>query len=304
MLNKMTLYSIKDLERITNQKAHTIRIWEQRYGLLEPERTETNIRFYDDQQLRKLLNVCTLMSKGMKISHISKLSKLEMDIEIDKIIAESFHSDKDLEVIITQALISLASYNEALFNELFEKAVIQFGLVKTYEQIVYPLLVRTGLMWIKDDLLPSQEHFLSNLIKQKLFSAIDSLPLPENPDQTWILFLNEEEDHEIGLLFANYLIRQYGKKVIYLGQKVPFNDLSSVLTQCQPTHIYTFFVRNQYFGQLSKLIMDLSVNFGTMATICISGGDESVEKLALDKQVVMIKSIQQLQEIILDKYAR
>jgi DNA-binding transcriptional MerR regulator len=304
MLNKMTLYSIKDLERISNQKAHTIRIWEQRYGLLEPERTETNIRFYDDQQLRKLLNVCTLMSKGMKISHISKLSKLEMDIEIDKIIAESFQSEQDVEIIITQALISLATYDEALFNELFEKAVIQFGMVKTYEKIVYPLLVRTGLMWIKDDLLPSQEHFLSNLIKQKLFSAINSLPLPENPDQTWILFLNEEEDHEIGLLFANYFIRQYGKKVIYLGQRVPYNDLSSVLVQCNPTHIYTFFVRNQYFGQLSKLIMDLSLNFGKSTTICISGGDESVEKLALDRQVVMIKTIEQLQEIISETYAR
>lgn len=300
----MALYSIKDLERISNQKAHTIRIWEQRYGLLVPERTETNIRFYDDQQLRKLLNVCTLMSKGMKISHISKLSKPQMDIEIDKIIAESFQSDEHLEVIITQAMISLATYDEALFNELFAMAVTSFGMIATYEKIIYPLLVRTGLMWIKDDLLPSQEHFLSNLIKQKLFSATDSLPLPENPDQTWILFLNEEEDHEIGLLFANYLIRQYGKKVIYLGQRVPFNDLSSVVAQCKPTHIYTFFVRNQYSGQLSELLVNLSYNFGDTTTICASGADESLEKLARDKQVMIIKTIEQLLEILSREHVR
>ena len=294
----MALYSIKDLERISNQKAHTIRIWEQRYGLLVPERTETNIRFYDDQQLRKLLNVCTLMDKGMKISHISKLSKPEMDIEIDKIIASSFQSDEHTEVIITQAMISLTTYDEALFNELFEMSVTKFGLIKTYEKIVYPLLVRTGLMWIKDDLLPTQEHFLSNLIKQKLFSATDSLPLPKNPDQTWILFLNEDEDHEIGLLFANYVIKYYGKKVVYLGQKVPFNNLSNVVAQCKPTHIYTFFVRNQYSDQLSELLADLLANFGDTTTICVSGANKSVEKLARDKQVISIKTIEQLLEMI------
>lgn len=300
----MALYSIKDLERISNQKAHTIRIWEQRYGLLEPERTETNIRFYDDQQLRKLLNVCTLMSKGMKISHISKLSKPEMDIEIDKIIAESFQSDQYAEVIITQAMLSLANYDEALFNKLFAKAENRFGMVKTYEKILYPLLVRTGFMWMKEDLLPSQEHFLSNLIKQKLFSAINSLPLPEKPDQTWILFLNEEEDHEIGLLFADYLLRQYGKKVIFLGQRVPYNNLSSVVAQCKPTHIYTFFVRNQYSAQLSELIMNLAEDFGKNTNVCISGGDESVEKLARDKQISMVNNIEQLLEIISEEHAR
>jgi DNA-binding transcriptional MerR regulator len=299
----MALYSIKDLERISSQKAHTIRIWEQRYGLLEPERTETNIRFYDDEQLKKLLNVCMLMSKGMKISHISKLSREEMAGEVDKFIAESFQRDEHIEVIVNQALIAISTYDEALFDELFNHSLVRFGLVKTYVDIIYPLLVRTGLMWIKDDLLPSQEHFLSNLIKQKLFGAINSLSRPENPDQTWVLFLNEEEDHEIGLLFANYLIRQYGKKVIYLGQRVPYNNLSGVVLQCRPTHIYTFFTRNPYSDQLPQLVTNLSHDFAT-TSICVSGADEQVEKVARANKVAMIKTIEDLIAILSEKDAK
>ncbi|MBE9462512.1 MerR family transcriptional regulator [Dyadobacter subterraneus] len=298
----MALYSIKDLERISNQKAHTIRIWEQRYGLLEPERTETNIRFYDDIQLKKLLNVCTLMSKGMKISHISKLSKLEMAIEIDKIITESFQNEKHVEVIINQALISLSTYDQPLFDELFSNAVTRFGMAKTYTKIIYPLLVRTGLMWVKDDLLPAQEHFLSNLIKQKLFSAIDALPLPRNADQSWILFLNESEDHEIGLLFANYLIRQHGKKVIYLGQRVPYDNLTNVVKHCNPTHIYSFFVRNQYENDLAELITKLSADFGS-SMICISGGDQNIQKIAEENNIMQIKTIDSLIEILTSAHA-
>lgn len=293
----MALYSIKDLERISNQKAHTIRIWEQRYGLLEPERTETNIRFYDDSQLKKLLNVCTLMNKGMKISHISKLNKSEMAIEIDKIIADSFHGEKHVEVIINQALISISTYDQQFFNEIFSSAVARFGMAQTYTEIIYPLLVRTGLMWIKDDLLPAQEHFLSNLIKQKLFCAIDALPLPQNADQSWILFLNESEDHEIGLLFANYLIRQHGKNVVYLGQRVPYDNLTNVVEQCKPTHIYSFFVRNQYENELTELITKLSEDFES-STICISGGDHNIQKIAKENNVIQITTIESLIEIL------
>ncbi|MCF2443811.1 MerR family transcriptional regulator [Dyadobacter sp. CY345] len=293
----MALYSIKDLERITNQKAHTIRIWEQRYGLLEPERTQSNIRFYDDQQLKKLLNVCMLITRGRKISHISKLSDNELSEEIDKIIAESFQSEKHVEVIIDQALIAITTYDQVLFDQLFSNSVKRFGMVKTYTKIMYPLLVRTGLMWIKDDLLPSQEHFLTNLIKQKLFSAIEELPLPEKADQTWILFLNESEDHEIGLLFAYYLIRQYGKKVVYLGQRVPYDDLSNVAQRCSPTHMYSFFVRNQPENEFDNLLTQLAKDFAD-CSILISGSDEVMGKTAERKGITMIYTIESLIQIL------
>jgi len=293
----MAQYSIKDLERISSQKAHTIRIWEQRYRLLEPERTDTNIRFYDDQQLKKLLNVCMLMTHGMKISHISKLSKSELAQEIDKIIVQSFQSDQHVEVIINQALIAVATYDQVLFDQLFSNSVKRFGLVKTYVNIVYPLLVRTGLMWIKDDMLPAQEHFFSNLIKQKLYAAIDALPLPESSDQSWMLFLNEKEDHEIGLLFSYYLIRQYGKKAVYLGQRVPYADLSDVVLQCKPTHIYTFFTVNPNGGELIDLVDKLTEDFGSCG-VYISGGDLKVAEITQKKGARMIYTIENLIQIL------
>lgn len=293
----MSTYSIKDLERISSMKAHTIRIWEQRYGLLEPERTDTNIRLYNDEQLKKLLNVCTLLNRGMKISKISKLTKYQLASEIERIIAEPVHDDVQVEAIINQALIAIATYDVLLFETLFSNAVKTFGMHKIYEKILYPLLVRAGLMWIKDDLLPSQEHFLSNLIRQKLFSAINHLPIPENPEQKWVLFLDEQEDHEIGLLFAHYLIREHGHAVIYLGARVPYKDLLFVIAQCKPTHIYSFMVSSRPDERIERYFGQLKTDFSDYA-ICISGGDEKTMKTAQKMGIISIKSIDGLIEIL------
>jgi DNA-binding transcriptional MerR regulator len=293
----MSVYSIKDLERISNKKAHTIRIWEQRYGLLSPERTDSNIRYYDDAQLKKLLNVCTLINRGMKISKISKLSKKEIAEHIDLIIADSVQDDVYIEALINEMLIAISMYDALLFNDLFAGAVKRMDLKMTYLRIIYPLLVRTGFMWIKDDLLPSQEHFLSNLIRQKLFSAIDRMPYAENPDQIWVLFLNEEEDHEIGLLFANYMLRQHGKKVIYLGARVPYYDLKSVIDECSPTHLYTFFVNNQYETGLEQLLIQLNQDFKDQK-ICFSGGDSTLREFASTLKLTSITSVDELIDML------
>ena len=293
----MSVYTIKDLEKLSTQKAHTIRIWEQRYALLTPERTDTNIRYYDDDQLKKLLNVCTLIDRGMKISHISKLSKSEMADEIAKVIVGTYQEDIQLEGIISQSLIAISSYNESMFNEMYATAVGTLGLQETYVRVIYPLLLRTGLLWTNDVLLPAQEHFLSNLIRQKFFAAIESLPLPATSDQSWILFLNEEEDHEIGLLFANYLLRQHGKKVIYLGARVPYENLSGVIRNSKTTHLYTFFVKNQLENKLEKLVANLTSDFAD-TTLCISGGGDKLKDLPKLNNIHHISTIESLLEII------
>lgn len=293
----MSFYTIKDLEKLTGQKAHTIRAWELRYALLSPERTDTNIRYYNDEQLKKLLNVCTLMDRGMKISHISRLSKQEITGEIEKIIAGTYQEDTQIEGLIREALAAVTTYNEPLFNEMFSTAVGIMGLKNAYIKVIYPLLVRTGLMWTNDALIPSQEHFLSNLIRQKLFAAIDNLPIPENSNQTWVLFLNEQEDHEIGLLFANYLLRQHGKKVVYLGARVPYDNLSNVIRNTNPTHIYTFFVRNQLENELEQLVENIISDFDE-ATLCISGGDEKLMNKIANQEVKFITTVDSLLEAI------
>jgi DNA-binding transcriptional MerR regulator/methylmalonyl-CoA mutase cobalamin-binding subunit len=283
-LNKMSFYTIKDLERLSSQKAHTIRIWEQRYGLLRPARTDTNIRYYDDAQLKKLLNVCMLMNSGMKISSISKLSDEEIRNEIDKFILTSHQTDAQIEGIVSQAVAAIATYDEILFNKLFAGAVAAFGLNTTYIGMIYPLLVRTGLMWMKDDLLPAQEHFLSNLVRQKLFAAIDAL-------------LGEQEDHEIGLLFANYILREQGKKVLYLGARVPYQDLFDVIRHNKPTHIYTFFVRNEGETEMRALTGQLKNDFPG-PVLCVSGGKEKLQKITDITDVHQISSIEGLLAII------
>ncbi|TLV03458.1 MerR family transcriptional regulator [Dyadobacter luticola] len=292
----MSVYSIKDLERISSTKAHTIRIWEQRYGLLTPERTDTNVRYYNDDQLKKLLNVCTLLNVGLKISHISQMSKQQMTQEIDKLLTDHRDEDAQIEAIINQSLISTATFDATLFTKNFEKAVSLLGWVKTYERIIYPLLVRTGLMWMKDDLLPSQEHFLSNLIRQKLFSAIDRLPPPGEESQKWLLFLNEEEDHEIGLLFAHYLIRQHGHQSIYLGVRVPYNDLSKVVAASNPTHIYSFFV-GHHEQKASEVITRLSADFEG-PKILISGSLGNMREYFENSRATYVPNILKLTEIL------
>lgn len=290
----MSTYSIRDLERITSTRAHTIRIWEQRYGLLEPERTGTNIRFYNDDHVKKLLNVCTLLSRGMKISQISRLSNAQIREEIDRVIAESLQTDQHVEAWINEAVIAIAAYDAPTFHRLFADAVDRLGMVATYEKILYPLLVRTGLMWTKDALLPAQEHFLSNLIQQKLFTAIDALPVPTASDQKWLLFLHEGEEHEIGLLFAYYLLTRTGQRAVYLGARVPYADLQAVASDIAPTHIYTFFVANQPENQAPELLSQLAQDFPGCA-ICFSGGGDG---LAYEPRVSRIESIEELFETI------
>jgi len=286
----MSTYSIRDLERITSTRAHTIRIWEQRYGLLEPERTDTNIRFYNDEHVRKLLNVCTLLNRGMKISHISQLSNAQISEEIDRIIGESLHTDAHLEAWVNQAMIAVAAYDAPAFHRLFANAIDRLGMLATYEKILYPLLVRTGLMWTKDALLPAQEHFLSNLIRQKLFTAIDGLPVPETSDQKWLLFLHEGEEHEIGLLFACYVLTRAGKRTVYLGTRVPYSDLLAVARDTVPTHIYTFFVSNQSSALAAELLGRLTRDFPD-CRICYSGSAASPEHEPRLRHIVSIEEL-------------
>ncbi len=293
----MAHYSIKNLEEISNQKAHTIRIWEQRYGLLTPRRTDTNIRYYDDKQLKKLLNVCALMGEGMKISKISKLTDSQINDAIQKIMDAASEKEVQFQTIINQALIAVSAFDEMSFEKIFSNAILRFGLKDTYLKVIYPMLVRVGLMWSKDDIMPAQEHFFSNLIKQKLFASIDATPLPQTPDQTWVLFLNEMEDHEIGLLMASYILRVHGKKVIYLGQKVPYDNITKVIDACKPTHLYTFYVKNYIEEDVKDLFSKLGKNYKNLQ-LCFSGKQSSLQETLKKNKVTWIQDIDALLNIV------
>lgn len=218
----MAVYSIKELENLSGIKAHTIRIWEKRYNLIEPYRTTTNIRYYTDQELKKILNVAMLNRHGIKISNIARLTDKELKEEILRV----FSSNSSLENIIDSLIITMIDMDEIKFNSVVNKAISKYGFTDAFLTVVYPFLEKIGVLWMAGDINPAQEHFVVNLIRQKLITAVDGFSNQFNPTaRKFLLFLPEGEWHEIGLLFALYLIKEAGHEVLYLGQSVPYSDV-------------------------------------------------------------------------------
>jgi MerR family transcriptional regulator, light-induced transcriptional regulator len=232
----MSNYSIKDLEQLSGIKAHTLRIWEQRYNIITPKRTDTNIRTYDDQDLKLVLNISLLKDHGYKISDISRLSVEEMYREVIKI------SDRQLNYPdqIHALTISMIDLDEDRFEKIISTNILQFGFENTMIHIIYPFLSRIGTLWVTGSIGPAQEHFITNLIRQKIIVAIDGQVSKQRSDgKKYMLFLPEGELHEISLLFANYIIRARYNKVIYLGQSLPFNELVFAYNVHKPDYVFT-----------------------------------------------------------------
>ncbi len=286
------MYSIKDLERLSGHKAHTIRIWEKRYELLEPKRTDTNIRYYDDDQLRKILNVSTLLAHGGKISKISKLKEIEIAEAVEQLMAPTSTDDRN-DAFINRIIEASMTYDEQLFEGAFAAATLRLGLNKCYALVVLPALIRLGLMWGKNTLMPAQEHFISNLIKQKLFAAIDGLPAPDNASKKYLLFLPEKEEHEIGLLFANYLIKQRGHLSYYLGQNVPSVNLEAAIHDVQPDYILLFMVRTWNKEEAKELFGKLNDAYKNKP-ILLCGSSQPLNHIESNKHLIKINKIEDL----------
>lgn len=292
----MSEYKISDLESLSGVKAHTIRIWEQRYKILTPLRTDTNIRYYDDEQLRKLLNIVSLMNTGIKISAISKLTEEELNAKISSLVNVGGAGIKE-EMLINQMISAGLSYDEALFEKAFSNSILSFGIMTAYQKVFYPMLIKIGLLWSTTELYPSQEHFISNLIKQKMFAAIDALNPPSNETEKWLLFLPEGEQHDLALLIANYGLRAKGKKVIYLGANVPLENLHLISKQVKPTHYLTFSVKSNQHDPVNEYLAYLGKEFNNPPFyICCGSG--IVENLKLSSNQKAITSFEAFQELI------
>ncbi len=232
-------YSIKDLEKLTGVKAHTIRIWEKRYGIINPERTDTNIRTYSDDELKRLLNVSILNNHGLKISKIAKLKPEDLNIELNRI-AET---DSKYETQIDSLVVSMVDLDRRKFEKILGDCTLRMGFEDTCIRVLYPFLQKVGLMWQTDSINPAQEHFISNLIRQKLFVAIDELYDPNLDGRPKaVMYLPEGEMHELGLLFYRFLMEKRGYNTIYLGQSVPFHDLVQTVKAHRAEFVVTAFV--------------------------------------------------------------
>lgn len=250
----MGRYAIKELEKLSGIKAHTIRMWEKRYRIIHPARTSTNIRYYSDEDLKKIINVSLLNNYGLKISKIAAMSPAEINQKVLEITA----TQTSVPTHIDQLVIAMIDLKEDLFEKTLQMLVRKFGFERTMLEIVYPFLEKIGILWQTKNITPAQEHFISNLIRQKIIAAIDALPFAANSKKKFLLFLPEYEMHEIGLLFNYYLVKQAGFKVYYLGQHVPHDDLADIVATHRPQTLVTSLVSpveggvKPYIARLSK----------------------------------------------------
>jgi DNA-binding transcriptional MerR regulator len=284
-------YSIKELERLSGIKAHTIRIWEQRYKILKPKRTDTHIRIYDDEELKHLLNVALLLKKGFKISKVSKLKAHEINTYLLNLYTVKGNS-ASIEDKINGLAIAMIELNSELFEKIFSSSVRGIGFKGTMEKLIYPFLQRVGLFWSVGDINPAQEHFISNLIRQKIIHAIDS-QLPPTSKKSFLLYLPEGELHEIGLLMTSYLLREAGHTVIYLGQSVPLKAIEDVYTSHQPNNIILFITTVKAVPEIEEYLKKIVKTF-PKSTISVSGAVEVLSTVKMPLKIKWLKGIEDL----------
>lgn len=239
MNNVKKFFSIRDLENLSGIKAHTIRIWEKRYNLLSPERTATNIRTYSLASLQKLLNITLLYNSGYKISKIAKISEDELPIVVRELVAKNSTKSH----AINAFKLSMINFDLSLFQKTYNSLVAERSFREIFWEVFIPLLSELGLLWQTDTISPSHEHYITNLIKQKIYTATEKIQAvePSREDKVFVLFLPENEIHEIGLLFVNYELLLRGYKTIYLGQTMPLESLTDLQKYYNNLYFLSYF---------------------------------------------------------------
>lgn len=290
----MAKYSIKELENLSGIKAHTIRIWEKRYGVIEPRRTDTNIRYYSDDDLKRLLNISILNRNGMRISEISRLSDTDISEKVMNVSSESGSADSQIEGMI----IAMVDLDELTFDRILSRFIMHEGFEKAVTKIIFPFFEKIGILWQTGSINPAQEHFVSNLFRQKLMVAIDNLHLADvQSAKKFVVFLPEGEYHELGLLFFYYLIKKAGNQVYYLGSSVPFPDLIETSKMVKPDYLFTSFTCSIQTKEYQDYIHKLSKSF-PFQTILLTGNFASEYVNSMPSNILKIKNPSELSEFL------
>ncbi len=269
-------------------------MWEKRYNIISPKRTDTNIRYYHDCDLKKLINISTLNRHGFKISQISRMN----EEEIREKVMEISGTRGDYETLINNLVVSMIELREESFDQTLNTAILKIGFEKCVTHVLYPFLEKIGVLWLIGSINPAHEHFITNLIRQKLIIAIDGLPITSSPDaKTFLLFLPDQEMHELGLLFYNYLIKKNGFKVIYLGQSVPFDDLTEVVKIRSADYFFTYFVAAIKPKDIPEYLQRLSKAF-PRKKIFITGLQVQQEIKPLPTNITRVKDAEEFKTIL------
>ncbi|HEY0176583.1 MAG TPA: MerR family transcriptional regulator [Pedobacter sp.] len=282
----MKKFSISDIEGLIGIKAHTIRAWEARYNLVPPKRTPTNIRFYDEDDLKLLLNIVTLNEKGYKISRIAKMDKQQIADLVTQ-----FQSDWNNDTVqVLRLSDATLKYDEVAFAEILSGCIEEMGLTKTMDLVLFPFMKKVGMLWQTGAIDPSQEHFASNLIRDRIIVEIDKVvkPLKEDPKR-FLLFLPEAEMHETGLLFARYLLKKCGMDTLYLGQEIPYPDLKKVIAAYQPDYAFIVLTSLNLGKDINKIIGKVMEHAGV--PLLVAGSLISEFDILVHNQLTPLKNV-------------
>lgn len=279
-------FTIKEIESLSGIKAHTIRIWEQRYNFLKPVRTQTNIRRYSNDELKTLLTVALLNKYGFKISRINAMLPEQRDAAaIDLPLQEA-----TTENLINNLVAFMIELDSRGFEKILNRHIHQNGIGETITSLIFGFLEKVGLLWQTNKIAPVQEHLFSNIIRQKIISAIEQLPFPDRQQPLFVLMLPEQEYHEIGLLYVYYLLRKNNIPVIYLGANVPVNDLRILMTKKTPGYIYLHLTGALKLHSLHKYLSLLS-QAAPSVSIVLSGFVAQAQKKETLPNITLLQSL-------------
>jgi len=289
----MDAFTIKDLENLSGIKAHTIRIWEQRYQFLNPSRTDTNIRYYTNEELITLLNIALLNKYGYKISHIDKMKPIEMK---ERILSLT-QSEAQLERIVNELIECMVDLRIEDFESVLDFQITSKGIEKTITQIIFPFLERIGILWVTSRVNPAQEHLVTNIIRQKLIVGIEKTVPALQVTSTALLFLPEGEHHELGILFMYYLLKARGVKVLYLGANVPIKDVLYVADLKTPTFVYTHLTSVANNFNFEKFLTRVGANLPKYSVL-VSGLLTQTYKKAVPSNVNLKRSLPEVMDYL------
>lgn len=290
----MKKFSISDIENLTGIKAHTIRVWEQRYNFFTPKRTETNIRYYDDADLCMFLNIATLNENGYKIS---KISKMDLD-EINHLVKNLKEDHYNINVQVQMLSNAMLKMDEAEFDEILNGCIEDLGMENAMADIVFPFMRKVGFMWQVGTINPAHEHFATHKIEQKIIEVTyKNSKKPSINAKRYLLFLPQNEHHEVGLLFAQYLLKVNGHQTLYLGQNLPYESLEEVVNYYEPDYAFTVLTVSQADHDAQTVISKLRENLGK-TTLILAGHQITSSDLNELENIVFIKNIGEFTQII------
>ncbi len=293
-------FSIKDLENLSGIKAHTIRIWEQRYNILTPNRSDSNIRTYSTKELLKLLSIRILRDNNVKISKIANLTESEINEQLIKLTALK---DNYFGKQVNDLLVTMLSFDVLRFHEIFNHCRTRYSFEDVFINVFIPLFERIGMLWQTNSIQPANEYFISNLVRQKIYVEIENVDVikPENEEHLHVVLLPLNEIHDLGSLFLHYQLSSWGKNVVYLGPNISEESLSA-LSELKRGKT-TFFV----YGTIYPVTDDIP-DFVKNMTEVLSENDRLImagrkaleirEMCKLDPRITILENLLELKQAI------